>query len=331
MQHSPAALCELFAEQASRTPHHAAVVDENAGTFLSYAEVDRLSDDIADTLRFNRSRVGEWVSYASECAIGKLLGLLGTLKAGAGVPSRYTAIASRIRELVTGGHAKTLLLNRGVALESSECTPACPVSRQARAGEAQLPRFPAAPGPVRHLHVVDPVGSSQHIEVVDWSAAGPVNRAEPAEGVGARTLVESRLLANSVLKAAVVSQEPKARMSSPPALAQGARRAHAAAPGSDRGTGPLDGDRSPVTTVRPPGSPVSVRACGLTRAETSVARLVAEGLTNKEIADLLVLSVHTVGTHVRSSFSKLDVTNRVALARKIIFHDCAGQSASGLA
>ena len=42
---------------------------------------------------------------------------------------------------------------------------------------------------------------------------------------------------------------------------------------------------------------------------------VSEGLTNAEIAERLHLGVATVKTHVGALFSKLDVTNRVQIAR----------------
>jgi DNA-binding CsgD family transcriptional regulator len=42
--------------------------------------------------------------------------------------------------------------------------------------------------------------------------------------------------------------------------------------------------------------------------------LVAEGLTNGEVARRLYISPHTVNTHLRHVFAKLDVANRVALA-----------------
>jgi DNA-binding CsgD family transcriptional regulator len=52
----------------------------------------------------------------------------------------------------------------------------------------------------------------------------------------------------------------------------------------------------------------------LTRTEQAVARLVAEGLTNGAVARQLYISPHTVNTHLRHIFAKLDVPNRVALA-----------------
>jgi DNA-binding CsgD family transcriptional regulator len=52
----------------------------------------------------------------------------------------------------------------------------------------------------------------------------------------------------------------------------------------------------------------------LTRRETEVARLVAEGLTNREVADRLFLSVRTVETHVDRVLGKLDFHTRTQLA-----------------
>lgn len=56
----------------------------------------------------------------------------------------------------------------------------------------------------------------------------------------------------------------------------------------------------------------------LTRRELEVARLVAEGLTNREIAARLVLSVRTVETHVDRVMGKLDFHTRTQLAAWVI-------------
>ena len=56
----------------------------------------------------------------------------------------------------------------------------------------------------------------------------------------------------------------------------------------------------------------------LTRSEQRVAHLIAQGYTNREIADQLFVSYHTVGTHVRHIYDKLQVRSRVALTRLII-------------
>ncbi len=53
---------------------------------------------------------------------------------------------------------------------------------------------------------------------------------------------------------------------------------------------------------------------GLTRREMEVLRLVAQGLTDREIAAELVLSRHTVHRHVHSILTKLDLPSRAAAA-----------------
>lgn len=53
---------------------------------------------------------------------------------------------------------------------------------------------------------------------------------------------------------------------------------------------------------------------GLTRREVEVLRLVAQGLSDKEIATRLVLSRHTVHRHIHSILTKLDRPSRTAAA-----------------
>jgi len=53
----------------------------------------------------------------------------------------------------------------------------------------------------------------------------------------------------------------------------------------------------------------------LTGAEAQVARLVSDGFTNREIADRLFLSPHTVNSHLRHIYGKLAINSRAELAR----------------
>jgi DNA-binding CsgD family transcriptional regulator len=55
----------------------------------------------------------------------------------------------------------------------------------------------------------------------------------------------------------------------------------------------------------------------LTGRETEVAAAVASGLSNKQVAESLGISVRTVENHLRSIFAKLDVGSRTALAAKL--------------
>jgi DNA-binding NarL/FixJ family response regulator len=61
----------------------------------------------------------------------------------------------------------------------------------------------------------------------------------------------------------------------------------------------------------------------LTERETEVLRQVATGCTARQIADALVISRRTVENHVQSALRKLQLHNRVELARYAIEHGLA--------
>jgi DNA-binding NarL/FixJ family response regulator len=56
----------------------------------------------------------------------------------------------------------------------------------------------------------------------------------------------------------------------------------------------------------------------LTERETEVLRLVAKGLSYRQIAERLVLSHRTVQNHVQNTLRKLQLHNRVQLVRYAI-------------
>lgn len=58
----------------------------------------------------------------------------------------------------------------------------------------------------------------------------------------------------------------------------------------------------------------------LTDREREVLELLAEGLTNSQIAERLYISANTVKRHLKSVFEKLDVTNRAAAAALVVRH-----------
>ena len=58
----------------------------------------------------------------------------------------------------------------------------------------------------------------------------------------------------------------------------------------------------------------------LTDREVDVLRLLGQGLTNKDIAQTLILSVRTVDAHLRSIFAKLGVHSRTEAALWMVKH-----------
>jgi DNA-binding CsgD family transcriptional regulator len=70
-------------------------------------------------------------------------------------------------------------------------------------------------------------------------------------------------------------------------------------------------------STKAPATPYSEK---LTPRETEVLRLLAQGLTNPQIANQLVISLPTVNTHVGSVFNKLGVNTRSAATRYAVEH-----------
>ena len=87
--------------------------------------------------------------------------------------------------------------------------------------------------------------------------------------------------------------------------------------GRVRGRLRASGVRRRLVAVQRPGRGWAA----LTDSELAVARLVAQGLTNREVAERLFVSQHTVSGHLRHVFTKLDVKSRVELTRLAAMHD----------
>jgi DNA-binding NarL/FixJ family response regulator len=62
----------------------------------------------------------------------------------------------------------------------------------------------------------------------------------------------------------------------------------------------------------------------LSERELEVLRLLAQGLTNKDMAQTLILSVRTVEAHLRNIFGKLGVRSRTEAALWAVTHGYAG-------
>ncbi|MFE5777644.1 response regulator [Brachybacterium sp. NPDC056505] len=97
--------------------------------------------------------------------------------------------------------------------------------------------------------------------------------------------------------------------------ASGAEPATSHRTGIDAGSTP--GDRPRFGTGTAAGAKTR-HPHAMTEREWEVGRLVAQGLTNSEIADALFLSLPTIKTHIGHLFEKLQVTNRVQLAIRVL-------------
>ncbi|HEX2680390.1 MAG TPA: LuxR C-terminal-related transcriptional regulator, partial [Candidatus Dormibacteraeota bacterium] len=61
-------------------------------------------------------------------------------------------------------------------------------------------------------------------------------------------------------------------------------------------------------------STIGIDPLALSKREQAIATLVAEGLTNLQIANTLFISKRTVETHVQHIFNKLGVSSRASIA-----------------
>ncbi|MFF1799439.1 helix-turn-helix transcriptional regulator, partial [Kitasatospora sp. NPDC058263] len=94
--------------------------------------------------------------------------------------------------------------------------------------------------------------------------------------------------------------------------------AHAGA-GSEADRVRAELDRAMTGPGRHPARPRPIQGWdALTASERKVARLIAAGHTNRSAAAALVVSPHTVNTHLTSIFRKLSVNSRVHLTRLVL-------------
>jgi DNA-binding NarL/FixJ family response regulator len=68
--------------------------------------------------------------------------------------------------------------------------------------------------------------------------------------------------------------------------------------------------------ARPRRDPIESRS-RLTASETRVAKMAAEGMTNREIAQALFLTEKTIEVHLTSTYRKLDIGSRSQLPRAL--------------
>ena len=83
---------------------------------------------------------------------------------------------------------------------------------------------------------------------------------------------------------------------------------------------PAPGPALADPSAEPRSSAPRTAPAGLTSREVEVLRLVAQGLTNDEVAERLIISPRTVAKHLEAIYGKLAVTSRTAAARFATTH-----------
>ena len=83
----------------------------------------------------------------------------------------------------------------------------------------------------------------------------------------------------------------------------------------------------PSPSANPPSPPSALSPLdlpdGLTKREAEILSLLAQGLSNPEIAEQLFLSGHTIKTHINRIFTKTNSRDRMAAARYARDHNLA--------
>jgi non-specific serine/threonine protein kinase len=77
---------------------------------------------------------------------------------------------------------------------------------------------------------------------------------------------------------------------------------------------------SPAAVAAPSTTPSRRNPFGITAREIDVLRLMTQGLTTAQIAEQLVISPRTADAHLRSIYSKLEVSSRAAATRSALEH-----------
>jgi HD-GYP domain-containing protein (c-di-GMP phosphodiesterase class II)/DNA-binding CsgD family transcriptional regulator len=140
----------------------------------------------------------------------------------------------------------------------------------------------------------------------------------PRADTGAELTVQQRLLAAADVYCALGEPRPH-RPAAPAADAARILREEAR-------LGRLDPEAVDAVLTAA-GHPVGRRRpwpAGLTAREVEVLRLVAQGMSSREVADRLVLSTKTVRNHVERVYAKIGVTNRTGATLYALEHGLVG-------
>jgi non-specific serine/threonine protein kinase len=155
----------------------------------------------------------------------------------------------------------------------------------------------------------DPIGVAQCLDVLAWIAASQQKAAHAASLFGAAEAAWAAI--HAVMQPALSSHHDAALEAARTALPAAQYRAAFA-----RGSA-MDQAEAVAFALGEsarPGPGVGQDQPRLTRREQDVAALVAQGMSNSQIAATLVISVRTVETHVQHIMDKLGCSTRAQIA-----------------
>lgn len=157
--------------------------------------------------------------------------------------------------------------------------------------------------------VDDPVSGALCLEALSWIAAGEHHAEKAAVLMGAARALRKAVGSTSVHIPGVADFHQRCEQRTRHTLGD---QAYTVA--FERGKGLTFAEAAAYALdENPPPSPRTADSV-LTRRESQVARLVADGLTNREIATKLVISPRTAQGHVEHILAKLGFTSRAQIA-----------------
>ena len=229
-------------------------------------------------------RLGAWltVRFAGGPIGPDLLGVLAPGYVHASSPIAHSDAAELVRLLLASGQRSD----------------AASVTAVLEKGASATPGFPGLPAAALHARALldnDPERAVAALEI---------SRADPRALVRAGVLEDAgRLLPERAKKEAVGYLDEALRLQSAAGAERDAARVRRLL--RDRGVQRAGGRPDPAAAQWPE----------LTASELAVVRLVTQGATDREVAQRLYISAHTVNSHLRHVFAKLGIRSRVELAR----------------
>ena len=159
---------------------------------------------------------------------------------------------------------------------------------------------------------LEAIAAGQRSAVLEAVVAGARGSVELADGAAGAALVDLRRACELWSSLDAPYEAARARSS----------LAHACAELGDGEAAAMERELADAALAQLDAAPLSARpdAHGLTQRELQVLGLVAAGASNREVAERLTISEHTVARHLQNVFAKLGVSSRTAATAFALEH-----------